>query len=375
MKEIIFGWLIILLFFSNGAAQSGRKTSLSANPSNSSENEETTVDQNFSESKPNTDRSKNIYRQFRNKNDSSKTSSKNSDNLTTNSGDEIIKIETALITIPVSVFDRNGLYIPNLARENFTIFENDNEQEIAYFGATEKPFTVVLLLDTSPSTEFKIEEIQDAAIAFINQLQAQDKVMVVEFDENMNVLAKLTSDKKKLTKAIRKADFGGGTSLYDAVNFAFTKYLKKVEGKKAVVLFTDGVDTTSDDATFESTIYESEESDVSVFPIYYNTFKENNMINGAKLARGTSLEEYRIGRQYLEEIAEQTGGRVFSADSPVGLKNAFTGIAEELRRQYNIGYYPTEMGRQGERKLIKVRVNRPNLVIRARGSYIVGSEN
>lgn len=374
MKKIILGWSIILFLFSNGIAQSGRKTTLSTNPSTITENQEKAASEDYSESKPATSRAKNIYQRFGSSTNSPQNKQVANEPIT-DSPDEIIKIETALISIPVSVFDRNGFYIPNLVQENFKIFENDKEQEIAYFGTTEKPFTVVLLLDTSPSTEFKIEEIQDAAIAFINELQAQDKVMVVEFDENMNILAKPTNDKKKLTKAIRKADFGGGTSLYDAVDLAFNKYLDKIEGRKAVVLFTDGVDTTSDNANYESTLNESEESDVLVFPIYYNTYKENNMINGAKMARGTSIKEYETGKTYLEEIAEQTGGRVFAAASPIGLKKAFTGIAEELRRQYNIGYYPGEMGKNGERKLIKVRVNRPNLIIQARGSYIVGSGN
>jgi VWFA-related protein len=373
MKEIFIGCSIIFLLFSNLMGQSGRKINIEPTPTPAVENQEFSA---YSESKPGNNRIRNISPLSNNKTENKNVISGNSD--------EIIKIETALITIPVSVFDRNGLYIPNLAKENFKIFENDKEQEIAYFGTPEKPFTVVLLLDTSPSTEFKIEEIQDAAIAFVNQLKPNDKMMVVEFDENMHVLAKPTNDKEKLYKAIRKADFGGGTSLYDAVDFALRKYLDKIEGRKAIVLFTDGVDTTSDDATYQSTLYQTEEEDVLIFPIYYNTYSENNRLNGVInfpfprrriLARGTSLEEYRIGKKYLEEIAEQTGGRVFPAETPVGLKNAFTGIAEELRRQYNIGYYPSEIGENGERKLIKVRVNRPNLVIRARGSYIVGSGN
>ena len=191
----------------------------------------------------------------------------------------------------------------------------------------------------------------------------------------MHVLAKPTNDKEKLYKAIKKADFGGGTSLYDAVDFALLKYLDKIKGRKAIVLFTDGVDTTSDKATYQSTLYKTEEEDVLIFPIYYNTYLENRDQRGVGDVRGTTVEEYRTGKKYLEEIAEQTGGRVFPAETPVGLKNAFTGIAEELRRQYNLGYYPSEIGQQGERKFIKVRVNRPNLIIRARGSYIVGSEN
>lgn len=295
---------------------------------------------------------------------------------------DVLKIDTNLITIPVSVYDRDGLYIPNLQQTDFKIFENGIEQEIAYFGSSDKPFTVVLLLDTSPSTEYKIEEIQRAATAFVNQLKPQDSVMVIEFDENIHVLTEATSDRQKIYKAIKKADFGGGTSIYDAVDFSLKKRLGKVQGRKAIVLFTDGVDTTSSKTTYERSLDMAEIADALIFPIYYNTFFDNRRNNGGGWgspypginAPGTTEEEYVVGKKYLEELSEVTGGRIFRPDStPGGLTAAFEGIAEELRRQYSIGYIPQEEGKSGERKQIKVRVNRPNLNIRARDSYIVGA--
>lgn len=202
--------------------------------------------------------------------------------------------------------------------------------------------------------------------------------MVIEFAWNVHVLTDVTTDRQKIYKAIKKADFGDGTSLYDAVNNALKKRLSKIEGRKAIVLFTDGVDTTSDAATYDSTLNLAEESDVTIFPIYYNTFSDNNRRNGGILnipfpRSGTTRSEYAVGKKYIDDLAAVTGGRVFPAEStPGGLTGAFEGIAEELRRQYNIGYYPQEAGQIGQRKQIKVRVNRPNLVIRARDSYIVG---
>ncbi len=289
--------------------------------------------------------------------------------------EETITVETNLVRIPVSVFDRNGLYIPNLQQSDFKIFENGEEQEIAYFGTTDKPFTVVLLLDTSLSTEYKIEEIQNAAIAFTNQLQPQDKVMVIEFDGNVNVLSEITNDRQKLHKAIRKADFGFGTSLYDSVDYTFRKVLNKIEGRKAIVLFTDGVDTTSKKSTYDDTVYQAQETDAMIFPIYYNTLPNQRRTYGVWVIRENTAEEYAVGKKYLEDLAASTGGRVFRPEStPGGLTAAFEGIAEELRRQYNIGYYPQEVGKAGERKQIRVRVVRPNLVIRARDNYIVGGE-
>lgn len=303
------------------------------------------------------------------------------------SEEEVIKVETALVTVPVSVYDRNGLYIPNLRQADFKIFEDGAEQEIAYFGTTENPFTVVLLVDVSSSTTYKIEEIQHAAIAFVDQLKPTDSVMVIQFDSSVDVLTELTNDREKIYKAIRRSGFGGGTSLYDAVDFSLRKRLNKIEGRKAIVLFTDGVDTSSR-ASFESTLRTAEESDSLVFPIYYNTYLSNIGIGGggvmttppvlgipsSQRPRGARSEDYTRGRAYLNELALITGGRVFRAEStPGGLGAAFEGIAKELSMQYSIGYFPRAEGETGQRKQIKVRVYRPNVVVRSRDSYIVGS--
>ena len=301
---------------------------------------------------------------------------------------EILKIETNLVTIPVSVFDRSGLYIPNLRRTDFKVFDNGAEQEIAYFGTSDKPFSVILLIDTSPSTAYKIEEIQRAAIAFVDQLEPQDSVTVIEFNQSIRVLTEATNDRAAIYKAIRRTDFGGGTSLYDAVDFSLQKRLSKIEGRKAIVLFTDGVDTTSRKARYETTVNDAEEADALIFPIYFNTYFSNNggtgsapNVNGGIIftgrrntGNGTSSEEYAIGRKYLEDLADATGGRVFRPEAtPGGLTAAFEGIAEELRRQYNIGFYPSAEGQAGQKRQIKVRVNRPQLVVRSRESYVVGA--
>jgi Ca-activated chloride channel homolog len=279
--------------------------------------------------------------------------------------EEPIKVETNLVTIPVSVTDRSGFYISDLKQAEFKIFEDGVEQEVAYFGASDKPFTVVLLIDVSPSTAYKIEEIQAAALAFVEQLKPQDKVMVIQFDESVKVLTEVTSDHDKINKAIRRTDFGDGTSIYEAVDFSLHKQLNKIDGRKAIVLFTDGVDTSSEKATFEGTVRDSEEAEAVIFPIYYNTFSNS--------LGGTSNVEYARGRAYLAGLAAATGGKMVLAQSTQsGLTKAFESIAEELRRQYSIGYYPASPGETGERRQIKVRVNRPKLVIRARDSYIVG---
>lgn len=294
--------------------------------------------------------------------------------------EDVINIDATLVTIPVSIYSKNGLYISDVRQEEVKIFEDGKEQELAFFRTSEKPFTVAILIDTSPSTEYKIEEIQRAARAFVDQLKPEDKVLVMEFDGDPQVLTEATTDREKIYKGIAKADFGNGTSLYDAVDFALNKRLNKIEGRKAIVLFTDGVDTVSR-KTYDSNIRDAEESETIIFPIYYNTFLSNQRnggifgTGGRNVGNGTSSEEYALGKRYLDEISASTGGRVFIPEKTTGgLTRAFEGIAEELRRQYNIGYYPEKIGEVGERKQIKVRVYRPNLIVRARDSYIVGSE-
>jgi Ca-activated chloride channel homolog len=378
MKKFVVVWLLILGIFSIVSAQSGRKIEPTPTPVVDENGEK-----NYSESAPNKPRT--TFPSLRNvpvdKTTKKQTSTVKTDGeIVSDNEDEPLKVETNLITIPVSVFDRNGLYIPNLGQESFKIFEDGVEQEIAYFGTTEQPFTVVLLIDTSPSTEYQIEEIQDAAIAFVNQLKPQDSVIVIEFAWNVHVLTEQTTDRQKIFKGIKKADWGDGTSLYEAVQDSLNKRLGKIKGKKAIVLFTDGVDTTSYKASYDSTLRLAEESDVTIFPIYYNTFADNSRsisnfpFPSTRNPRGTSRSDYALGKKYLDELSEVTGGRVFNAESsPGGLKGTFESIAEELRRQYNIGYYPLEVGEAGQRKQIRVRVNRPNLVIRARDSYIVGA--
>ena len=409
MKVLPVVLLIILGLFTVGLAQSGRRVLQPAPVPASTPQVQTTQESvpgtqatvGYSESSPNAPRSISVKDRgkIKSKKETAKEIKTTSPAVTTdktepvNPDDEVVKVETNLVSIPVSVFDRNGLYITSLGKQDFKIFEDGVEQEIAYFGTSELPFTVVLLIDVSPSTAYKIDEIQRAAIAFVDQLEPQDNVMVIQFDERVSVLTETTNDRQKIYKAIGRTGFGGGTSLYEAVDFSLGKRLNKIEGRKAIVLFTDGVDTSSTRASYESTVRDAEESEALIFPIYYNTFLNSRGIGtggamstpptlglpipgiGGGQNNGSSSAEYARGRAYLTELAAATGGRVFRPEStPGGLTAAFEGIAEELRRQYNIGYYPLNAGETGQRKQLKVRVDRPKLVIRSRDSYIVGAK-
>src|SRR5688500_10797299 len=187
-------------------------------------------------------------------------------------GGDVVRIDTNLVTVPVSVFDRQGRLIPNLERESFSVFENGVEQQIKHFEPTEKPFTVALVLDTSGSTVFDLWEIKEAAIAFAKQLRPQDRVLVVTFNDLVMLLTEATNDLKLVTEVIQRgANTGFSTRLYDAVTLVINERLNKIDGRKAVVLFTDGVDTRSYQATYQSTLREAEELDALIYSIQYDT--------------------------------------------------------------------------------------------------------
>jgi Ca-activated chloride channel family protein len=315
---------------------------------------------------------------------------------------DVIRVNTTLVTIPVSVMDRDGRYVPNLQKEEFRIWEDGVEQEVAFFQSVDKPFSVVLMLDTSPSTQFRLEDIQDAAISFVNQLRSDDKVMVVSFNDDIKVLSEFTTDRNKLQRAIQRAKTDDGTRLYDAVDMVINQQLSRVQGRKAIVLFTDGVDTTSRRANYDSNVMDAQELDALIYPVQYDTSQDTNSGNfpvgrpgdiwgqilggifgggrrsgrrggggggGYPQSRGPR-DDYEFANRYLMELANSTGGREYHADSLQNMSFAFANVAEELRRQYSIGYYPKRPPQAGQRRQIRVRARQPNLAVRARDSYI-----
>jgi VWFA-related protein len=326
--------------------------------------------------------------------------------------DEVVRVNASLVTVPVSVLDRDGRFIGGLGKEDFRVYEDGVEQQVAYFAPVEQPFTVALVLDTSGSTRFRLEDIQDAAIAFLDQLRPADRVLVVSFDDQVRVLSPVTSDRGALRAAIRRTRTGDGTRLYDAVDQVIRQELSREQGRKAVVLFTDGVDTSSKQASAQSTLEEAVELDAMIYTIQYDTSDANVVAGGGGQwpgsgrrnpgrrrnpgwgdvvgiilgggvtignggggrggggGAGTTRGDYQRAGEYLRRLAEETGGRHHDAADLNYLEEAFTNIAEELRRQYSLGYYPSRQSQSEERRQIKVRVRRPNLVVRARDSYV-----
>jgi Ca-activated chloride channel family protein len=299
--------------------------------------------------------------------------------------DMTVKLNTALVSVPIIVTDRDGKFIPNLTEKSFTLYEENVRQSIDNFSSVEVPFNVALILDTSGSTRFKLEEIQEAALSFIDQLRDQDRVMIVSFDSHVYIDSEFTSDRKKLRKAILQTRTGGATRLYDSIDLVLTERMAKISGRKAIVLFSDGVDTGSKLATAPSTIDLVEESGVLLYGIQYDT--KEDVRRGSGTARGgsrsvtiqiptsgASEEEYRRADRYMRELVDHSGARLYKADLLGDVKQAFQRIADELRHQYTISYYPSNDKRDGSYRRIRVVVDQSNVAVRARKGYRAESE-
>jgi VWFA-related protein len=306
--------------------------------------------------------------------------------------DEPIKLHTTLVQVPVVVKERGGRYLTDLRRDEFSIYEDGARQTIEYFGTTEEPFNVALLLDSSGSTADQLQQIKAAALAFLDNLRPQDRVLLIEFNDSVRILSELTGDREQLRRAISDIHAGEYTQVYEAVYTAVWERLADIQGRKAVVLFTDGIDSASSEIVQEDTldaVIESE--DVIVYPIRFSTRSDverklERKFNAERLTNPPKAEAdhqkalreldhaYREADQYLDELARLSGGLVERADEIGDLKGALSRIADELRKQYLLGYYPPNE-KQASSRRITVKVSRPDAIVRARPGYKVSQES
>jgi VWFA-related protein len=307
-----------------------------------------------------------------------------------------IRANVDMVSLPVVVADKDGRRITNLTKEDFQVFENGVHQEIAGFAATDEPVDVALLLDTSGSTERKLAKIQNAAIEFVHQLHPDDEVAIVSFADDVKLQSDFTIDRNKNEYGIKKTRSGGWTVLYEAVWLALEEVLKPIQERKALVLFSDGVDTRSYKANMRETLDLAKETRATVYCVFYNTEDDQYLrkptdpfpnpttglppiiIGGPQVARttplppgvggpGTEREDYMRGREYLNKLAEYSGGMMF--DGMQDLSYAFAEVAKELANQYSIGYYSTDNKHDGKFRKIEIKLNKPGLTVRTKKGY------
>lgn len=314
---------------------------------------------------------------------------------------EVIKVYSNLVSVPVIVSDRNGRYISGLTEQDFKLYDNNAEQKLAYFDAAEAPLNVALLLDTSRSTEGVIDDIRKAAKDFLNDLRPQDRAMILSFDYGVHKLSPLTSDRKILERAIKDARVGEyfGTLLNDALLDVIEQDLKPINGRKAIVLLTDGEDAGSRVSSDDVLSYATE-SDAMIYSIYYAPSPMRGPGRDRPLLRRGGIfgrrgpmqdrqdrqdrfprqrrdRQDRQGRQerrgefaieYLTRLSEVSAGRFYKSET-TDLKKTFVLIADELRNQYRLGFYPDALMRDGSLHQLRVKVDKPEVAVRARTQY------
>jgi VWFA-related protein len=324
--------------------------------------------------------------------------------------DEIgtIRIDTDLVSIDVIVTDSKGnRSSTELKASDFLVLEDGVRQRIDRFSATETPFNLVLLLDTSGSARAEIELMRRAARRFLDELRPQDRIAIVQFNREVEMLEELTSDRMKIEKALLSLKPGAATSFYDAMKLTVDEVFKQVEGRKAIVALTDGVDSFGF-TTYKQIIPEIESSNILTYFLELDTeeFTQAGMLRDCvenahfefspkqlkkylaeygddvvgtenqshcMLSRMERMQInrrlYETSRRELREMATKSGGRVYPVKSLQELEPAYSQIAAELRTQYTIAYYPTNEKHDGKWRTLKVRLNRPGFVARTRTGY------
>jgi Ca-activated chloride channel homolog len=291
--------------------------------------------------------------------------------------EEVLRVDTALVNVPFSVSDREGRSILGLKIENFTLFEDGKPIKIEYLSTQDNPLNVVLLLDTSRSAVERFDKIKNAASEFIKQLRPNDKCMIVSFDSAARVKSEFTSDQKLLDKAIKRTVLGEkqGTVMRDAISVIVEKELPKVNGRKAIILITDGKDAGSVIGE-NDLLHKLAESDAPIYSVLYETVllvAQNNSkepIDTKKYDK-KKFKQYQIAQQkkneeaanFMEKLSEITGGRSYRKEIN-NLSEAFVTVTEELRKQYLIGFYPEDVNYNITKHQIKIKTDKKNVAVR-----------
>ena len=287
--------------------------------------------------------------------------------------DDVVRVETNLVTIPARVMDRDGRYITDLRKEDFQIFEDGVEQEVAFFSPVDRPFTMLLLLDFTGSMIEHKENLSRAISGLIDLLHPDDQLIAAKFfpnDLSADTLIPATrvSELHKSIKLKFREDRDCSTLIYDVVDDAI-KRMKKISGRKAIVLLSDG-EGTGIFATANSTLHKAEEQDALIYTIQFGTLRGEPP---REVSREVYFERIEEINGYMRGLAQKTGGRYYEV-AKMANTEPFGQIFDDLRRQYSLGYYPKRPLEAGQRREIKVKVRLPNLSVRARDSYIIDKD-
>jgi VWFA-related protein len=249
------------------------------------------------------------------------------------------------VILTTTVVDKKGRRIKDLTRDDFTIYEDGIPQELIDFYMEKRPIFMALLIDTSGSMKEDMKEVQKAAVNFVKTLTDKDQALVIDFDERVFLIQDFTHDQSRLEEAINSTISIGGTAIYDALHASF-RILNKVDGRKAIILLSDGEDTESF-VPYEEIIQEVKASDVTIYSIGLGA----------------------ASKSVLKELAEETGGAEFFPSSASKLETVYGEIADELRTQYYITYATQNKDWDGRWIKINVEMNNKEYKVRTKKGF------
>jgi Ca-activated chloride channel homolog len=259
----------------------------------------------------------------------------------------------------VTVVDANNRLVTDLTRAEFEILDNGRPQEITIFDNEVRPFTAVVMLDTSVSMTDRLDDLYDGAEQFLLRLMPHDKASIGAFNDKIEFASGFSSDRNSLVSSLKRLDFGNQTRLYDAVHASLDE-IEKVEGRRVILLFTDGADFGSRLSSGKA-MERARNGEVMIYGIGLET----EFFNGQSVVRSKP-------DSILNRFAAETGGGYFDLKKGADLNSSFTRIAQELRSQYLLGFSPAAL--DGKSHRLEVRVKRPGLKTRSRRSYVASAE-
>lgn len=271
----------------------------------------------------------------------------------------LFKSSTRIVPLFVTVTDTQRRLVPHLKREDFQIYDNGKLQELALFDAEVRPINVIVMLDTSGSMTNNLDLLQQGAEQFFLRMLPEDKARVGAFNDKIEMSAAFTSERDALIAELKQLDFGNPTRLWDAVELSLDE-LRGIEGRRVVLVFTDGDDTASK-VGFGTVLDRARNEEVMAYAIGL----ESNFSNGQYMVR--TRPDPRLKR-----LAEETGGGFFELKKTDELDETFQRVAEELHSQYALGFTPTTL--DGKTHKLEVRVKQPGLTARSRKTYIANAE-
>lgn len=279
---------------------------------------------------------------------------------------DVIKVETNLVSLNVSVFNNKlKMFVGSLAKEDFRVLENNQEQTVTYFASTDVPFDLVLLVDLSGSTAGKRDLIKKSTLRFIEAARPADRLAIVTFSDTTNVISPLTLDRAQLKASVENMKGTGGSNVWDAVKFALDDVIgpKTLERRRAVVLMSDGMDGAmvssmgGSKTAFANLVEQVGQTDALIIPIYLET----------EVYLGGIAEN---ARRSLNLLAQESGGSYYHARKLSDLNGVYEQVINDLGKVYSLGYKPTNATRDGSWRTVQVSiVNRTDLVTRTRPGY------